>query len=254
LESELFGHERGAFAGADRQRIGRFELADSGTLFLDEIAEISLATQAKLLRVIQEHEFERVGGEKTIKIDVRVIAATNKDLKHEVDTHRFREDLFYRLNVVAIVLPPLRERKEDISLLAQHFLQRYTKEIGKRMGPLSPSVLKMLEDQPWPGNIRELENAIERAVLMTEGGTIEPKDINFTVSVAADHERGFRIPAGMHLDEIEKQAVLAALHMSGWVQKDAANILGISARVLNYKIKSHHITHPSWIRHKPPPQ
>lgn len=253
LESELFGHEKGAFTGADRQRIGRFELANSGTLFLDEIAEISLTTQAKLLRAIQERAFERVGGEKTITIDVRIIAATNKDLQTEVKAHRFRDDLFYRLNVVTVTLPALRERKEDIPLLAEHFAQYYAKELGKRIQPLAPSVLNALQDYPWPGNIRELENTMERAVLMAEGDTIKAKDISCAGPEPARSENDFTLPpGGMSLENIEKQAILAALDRTGWVQKDAATLLGVSARVLNYKIKGHHITHPTWLRHRPP--
>src|SRR5512140_1483728 len=169
LESELFGHEKGAFTGADKQRIGRFEQADGGTLFLDEIGDMSANTQAKILRVLQEHEFERLGGTRTLRTDVRVIAATNRPLQAMVASGQFREDLYYRLNVVSIDMPPLRERKEDIAALATFFLRKFSGELKKRTDGLSPDALKLLMRYNWPGNIRELENALERAVLLTEG-------------------------------------------------------------------------------------
>jgi transcriptional regulator with GAF, ATPase, and Fis domain len=168
LESELFGHEKGAFTGADRQRIGRFEQADGGTLFLDEIGDMSASTQAKILRVLQEHEFERLGGTRTIRVDVRLIAATNRDLSAMVAAGQFREDLYYRLNVVSVETPPLRERKEDILPLAMHFIRRYGSELKKRLDGLDNDAQKLLVRYNWPGNIRELENAIERAALLAE--------------------------------------------------------------------------------------
>jgi Nif-specific regulatory protein len=267
LESELFGHERGAFTGAERQRVGRFELANGGTLFLDEIGDMSLATQSKLLRVLQEQTFERVGGEKTLSVDVRLIAATNKYLETEVRERRFRDDLFYRLNVVAINLPPLRERREDILLLAKHFLARYARDLGKAVGEIDPSACQVLESYSWPGNIRELENTMERAVLMAEGPTVHANDLGvsaqgeFAHSVAAagtpillhaPPQGGSPRPRSKHLDEIEKNTILQVLAESNWVQKEAARLLGISPRVLNYKIKSHGITHASWLKHRPP--
>ncbi|MEW6681778.1 MAG: sigma-54 dependent transcriptional regulator [Nitrospirota bacterium] len=269
LESELFGHERGAFTGADRQRVGRFELANGGTLFLDEIGDMSLQTQAKLLRVLQEQTFERVGGEKTLTVDVRLIAATNKQLDAEVRERRFRDDLFYRLNVVMIDLPPLRERREDILLLARHFLDRYARDLGKPVGEIDPVACDLLENHSWPGNIRELENTIERAVLMAEGSSLRASDLglaSFGGSAMAPprDETRPRVsnqvpvhsgPADQHskrLDEIEKNTILRVLAENNWVQKDAARLLGISPRVLNYKIKSHGITHPSWLKHRPP--
>jgi Nif-specific regulatory protein len=268
LESELFGHERGAFTGADRQRVGRFELANGGTLFLDEIGDMSLQTQAKLLRVLQEQMFERVGGEKTLTVDVRLIAATNKHLDVEVRERRFRDDLFYRLNVVTIDLPPLRERREDILLLAKHFLDRYARDLGKPVGDLDPAACDLLENHSWPGNIRELENTIERAVLMAEGSALRAADLGLAPFGGAATDLSpdggpARAPiqgqtqgsaADLHskrLDEIEKNTILRVLAENNWVQKDAARLLGISPRVLNYKIKSHGITHPTWIRHKP---
>ena len=169
LESELFGHEKGAFTGADKQRIGRFEQADGGTLFLDEIGDMSANTQAKILRVLQEHEFERLGGTRTLRVDVRVITATNRNLPQMVAAGLFREDLYYRLNVVSIDMPPLRERKDDIQQLAMFFLRRFAGELKKRIDGLAPDALKLMMRYNWPGNIRELENAIERAVLLTEG-------------------------------------------------------------------------------------
>jgi Nif-specific regulatory protein len=271
LESELFGHERGAFTGAERQRIGRFELANGGTLFLDEIGDMSLPTQAKLLRVMQEQTFERVGGEKTISVDVRIIAATNKHLEQEARERRFREDLFYRLNVVTITLPPLRERAEDIPLLARHFLERYSRELGKPVVAIEPAANQVLERYCWPGNIRELENTIERAVLMAEGDTLRVHDLGMpshapqsapTTPLAAagrvqslenGSAPGSLGPAtgSRRLDDVEKKFILDALVDTNWVQKDAALILGVSPRVLNYKIKSHGITHPSWLKHRP---
>ena len=242
LESELFGHERGAFTGADRQRIGRFEQADGGSLFLDEVADMSLSTQAKILRVLQEHELERLGGTRTIRVDVRLIAATNRSLADMVAAGQFREDLYYRLNVVSIDVPPLRERKEDIPLLVQTFVQRYSGEIGKPLDGVRADALKLLTRYHWPGNIRELENTIERAVLLADGRLVTSDDLVIGTSDAATdgegHPTAVRIPpAGVPLEEIERQAVTEALRMCNWVQKDAAELLSISPRVINYKIK-----------------
>ena len=177
LESELFGHEKGAFTGADKQRIGRFEQADGGTLFLDEVGDMSANTQAKILRVLQEHEFERLGGTRTLRVDVRVITATNRNLPQMVAQGLFREDLYYRLNVVSIDMPPLRERKEDIQALATFFLRRFAGELKKRIDGLTPDAQKLLMRYNWPGNIRELENSIERAVLLTEGPLLTSNDL-----------------------------------------------------------------------------
>src|SRR5947199_5687779 len=187
LESELFGHEKGAFTGADKQRIGRFEQADGGTLFLDEIGDMSASTQAKILRVLQEHEFERLGGTRTLRVDVRLIAATNRDLPAMVQASQFREDLYYRLNVVSIEMPPLRERKDDIVPLAGTFLRRFAAELKKKIEGLDADAQKLLVRYNWPGNIRELENAIERAMLLSEGGSIAGVDLtlgtNLTTTV-----------------------------------------------------------------------
>ena len=242
LESELFGHEKGAFTGADKQRIGRFEQADGGTLFLDEIGDMSANTQGKILRVLQEHEFERLGGTRTLKVDVRLIAATNRDLSTMVESGTFREDLYYRLNVVMIEMPPLRERKEDIATLAGFFVRRFSGELKKKMDGLDPEALKLLMRYHWPGNIRELENAIERAMLLADGGQIASGDLRLgdTGAVGSPREAASIIkipPAGVPLVEIERLALIERLKMSNWVQKDAADLLGISPRVMNYKIK-----------------
>src|SRR5215210_8048655 len=243
LESELFGHEKGAFTSADKQRIGRFEQADGGTLFLDEIGDMSANTQAKILRVLQEHEFERLGGTRTLRVDVRVITATNRNLPQMVASGQFREDLYYRLNVVSIEMPPLRERKEDINQLAGFFLRRFAGELKKRIEGLSPDAVKLLMRYNWPGNIRELENAIERAVLLTEGPQLTSLDLSLgeltTGQPSGDASPVVKIPpTGIALEEIERQAIIEALKMSNWVQKDAAELLAISPRVMNYKIKT----------------
>jgi DNA-binding NtrC family response regulator len=243
LESELFGHEKGAFTGADRQRIGRFEQADGGTLFLDEIGDMSPSTQAKILRVLQEHEFERLGGTRTIRVDVRLIAATNRDLPAMVAAGGFREDLYYRLNVVSIQTPPLRERKEDILPLAMSFLRRFGNELKKHLEGLDPEAQKLLMRYNWPGNIRELENAIERAALLAEHAVVTADDLrlgDFSPGGQGARESPVvRIPpTGIPLEDIERQALTEALKMANWVQKDAADLLDISPRVMNYKIKT----------------
>ncbi len=243
LESELFGHEKGAFTGADKQRVGRFEQADGGTLFLDEVGDMSANTQAKILRVLQEHEFERLGGTRTLRVDVRVIAATNRNLPQMVANGQFREDLYYRLNVVSIDMPPLRERKDDIPQLALFFLKRFAGELKKRVEGLSPDAQKLLMRYNWPGNIRELENSIERAVLLTEGPALSSVDLRLgelsTTQSSGDASPVVKIPpTGIALEEIERQALVEALKMSNWVQKDAAELLSISPRVMNYKIKT----------------
>jgi len=243
LESELFGHEKGAFTGADKQRIGRFEQADGGTMFLDEVGDMSLSTQAKILRVLQEHEFERLGGTRTLKVDVRLIAAANRSLPAMVAAGQFREDLYYRLNVVSVEMPPLRERKEDIAPLSEFFVRRFSGELKKKIDGIAPDALKMLMRYNWPGNIRELQNALERAVLLTEGHVITTEDLRLgeVTSVGADPDsaRVVRVPpAGIALEEIERQALIESLKMCNWVQKDAAELLHVSPRVINYKIKT----------------
>jgi transcriptional regulator with GAF, ATPase, and Fis domain len=255
LESELFGHERGAFTGADRRRIGRFELANGGTLFLDEIGNMSLSTQAKVLRVLQEREFERLGGTATIKVDVRVIAATNTDLDVAMTEGLFREDLYYRLNVVTVLVPPLRERKEDIIPLAKHFIDEAAADLKKDVRGIDPGAVRLLKRHTWPGNIRELKNCLERAVLMCEQPFIRQEDLSIASEFgSADGESAaiqLRLPPnGIDLEELEKQAILEALRINNWVQKDAAKFLGISSRVMNYKVAKYEIKNPRWSKNK----
>jgi DNA-binding NtrC family response regulator len=254
LESELFGHEKGAFTGADKQRIGRFEQANFGTIFLDEIADMSASTQAKVLRVLQEQEFERVGGTKTIKVDVRVISASNKDLREEILTKRFRDDLYYRLNVVNICIPPLRERREDILPLAHYFLRRFAGELSKKVAGFSPEVEAMLRDYEWPGNIRELRNTLERSVLLSENEWIRAEDLSLHgldgKGPPKEADR-IRLPdGGIPLVEMEKKLILDALEKANWVQKEAAQYLGVSRRVMHYKIQKFGIRSPNWVKNK----
>src|SRR6187401_2225888 len=256
LESELFGHEKVAFTGADKQRIGRFEQADGGTLFLDEIGDMSPSTQAKILRVLQEHEFERLGGTRTLRVDVRLIAATNRDLPAMVQTGQFREDLYYRLNVVSIEMPPLRERKDDIVPLAGAFIRRFAGDLKKKVDGLELDAQKLLMRYNWPGNIRELENAIERAILLAEGRAISADDLRLgdqpTSCSSRDQLAIVKIPpTGIGLEDIERHALTEALKMSNWVLKDAAELLAISPRVMNYKIKTLNIEFPRGRRAAP---
>lgn len=251
FESELFGHDRGAFTGAEKLRIGRFEQGNGGTVFLDEITDVSLSTQAKLLRVLQEREFERLGSNRTIRVDVRIISATNRDLAKEIAEGRFREDLYYRLNVMSIKIPPLREREGDIELLADFFLHKYSMEMGKKMTRIEPAAMRLLKNHDWPGNIRELENEIERALIVAESNTITTADLSLPNRDTTGERGVVRIPpGGVKWDEVEKELILQALTMSGWVQKGAASLLGLSTRVLNYKIKQFGITRKSWIQNK----
>jgi two-component system response regulator AtoC len=259
LESELFGHEKGAFTGADKQRIGRFEQSDGGTLFLDEIGDMSASTQAKILRVLQEHEFERLGGTRTLRVDVRLIAATNRDLPAMVQAGHFREDLYYRLNVVSIEMPPLRERKDDIVPLANTFIRKFAAELKKKIDGLETDAQKLLMRYNWPGNIRELENTIERAMLLAEGRAIVGGDLRLGETPTAggsgrDQASIVKIPpTGIPLEDVERFALVEALKMSNWVQKDAAELLSISPRVMNYKIKTLGIEFPRGRRAQPPP-
>ena len=249
LESELFGHERGAFTHAVSMRKGRFELADGGTLFLDEVAEMSPALQVKLLRVLQEMEFERVGGNKTIKVDVRLVAATNRELKEEVEEGRFREDLYYRLNVVHLHIPPLRERREDIAPLATHFLRKYAKENARGEVRLSPEALKLLLHYSWPGNVRELENVMERAVILCNQHLITVNDLPGELAgepressrVNIDRFIPIQTPLPQALEQIEEQMIRRALEQSGQVQVRAAELLGITKSLLQYKLKKYQL-------------
>ncbi len=246
LESELFGHEKGAFTGAIAMKKGRFELADGGTLFLDEIGEIPASLQVKLLRVLQDMSFERVGGTRTIAGDVRLVAATNKDLKAEVEGHRFREDLYFRLNVVHIMLPPLRERAEDIPLLAAHFVKRYARDADRGEMTVSPEAMRFFCNYRWPGNVREFEHAIERAVLLSKGNKITmgdlPKDLmSFPdLEMPIDWQKLSNLPET--LDAIEKRLIEKALSLSNNVQSHAANLLGIPRANLQYRLKKHNLT------------
>jgi two-component system NtrC family response regulator len=245
LESELFGHERGAFTGAVARRIGRFEQADQGSIFLDEIGDFSPSLQMKLLRVLQEKEFERLGSNQTIRSDVRVIAATNRDLEQAIQKGTFREDLYYRLNVVTISLPPLRARKEDIPLLVEHFLKKYNRENKKNVASLSKEARDLLMRYEYPGNVRELENIVERAVVLCRGDTLTTQDLPLNLreseaEAALERERGTRrLPDT--LEEIERQLILKALERSGGVQTKAAEELGIGERVLRYKMKKYRL-------------
>ncbi|PIE05079.1 MAG: transcriptional regulator [Spirochaetales bacterium] len=235
LESELFGHEKGAFTGAAAQRKGRFELADGGTVFLDEIGEIDPSVQIKILRVLQERSFERVGGEKTIHVDVRIIAATNRDLKQEVDAGRFREDLYYRLNVVNIHLPALRERADDIPLLAARFLEDVARDNGKDVQGFEPKAAMALRSYSWPGNIRELRNVVESAVVMSRNKYITPEDLPPQVT-NRDDDGGVRIPLGLPMAEAEKIILRANLNALGGNKSRTAEVLGIGRKTLHRKI------------------
>ncbi len=241
LESELFGHERGSFTGAVAQKKGKFELADGGTLFLDEIGDISPKLQVDLLRVLQERRFFRVGGTSEIAVDVRVIAATHRDLVTEVREGRFRDDLFYRLNVINIRIPPLRERIEDVPLLAQEFLDRLAHELGREVSGLSEEALRLLMDHDWPGNVRELENAVERALVTCKSGVLDASDFAFLSRPKLPAAAGRGLPAGLTLQELEKEYIAATLVRLQGNVKGAAEALGIDRSTLYEKIKSYEI-------------
>jgi len=235
LESELFGHVKGAFTGATANRRGRFALADGGTLFLDEIGTLGLPVQAKLLRVLQEREFEPVGSERTESVDVRVIAATNRDLRAMVGEGRFQEDLFYRLSVIPIELPPLRERPEDIPLLVEHFLQKHAQRVGRHIDGIEPAALERLSAYRWPGNVRELENAVERAVVLAAGTVIDAASISMVEPPAGAAAAGLpSVRLHANVEWAEQESVRQALRQAGGVKKDAAELLGISQRALSY--------------------
>lgn len=249
LESELFGHERGAFTHAVRTRIGRFEQADGGTIFLDEIADMSPGLQVKILRVLQDRAFERIGGTKTIRVDIRVIAATNQDLEALVRQGRFREDLFYRLNVIPIRVPPLRERPSDIPLLASHFLREFSRRKKKPLKRLSPEVLDLLQRYPWPGNVRELENLMERLVILSEGQLVEVRDLperfRTPLPVAGPPELADFPEHGVNLtravQDYERRLILQALEKSNWVKSRAAKLLHLNRTTLIEKMKKQKI-------------
>ena len=235
LESELFGHEKGAFTGAIARKKGRFELADGGTLFLDEIGEIDLSTQVKLLRVLQERQFERVGGEETLTVDVRVVAATNRNLAEEVKKGNFREDLYFRLNVVHIEVPPLRERKEDIPLLISHFLETLSSKNNRKVDSISAQARKALFAYSWPGNIRELQNAIEAGVVMCHGRTIELEDLPEQIK-SIDNEDILSVKLGSSLEEVEKELITRTISFCGGNKTKAATVLGIGRKTLHRKL------------------
>ncbi|MBU1151112.1 MAG: sigma-54 dependent transcriptional regulator [Proteobacteria bacterium] len=241
LESELFGHEKGAFTGATARRIGRFEEADGGTLFLDEIGELSPQVQVKLLRFLQEHEFQRLGGNQTLRTDVRVISATNRDLEQRVKEGAFREDLFYRLNVVMMSIPPLRERKEDIPVLIDHFLKRYAEENRKGIDGLSREAQDLLLKYDYPGNVRELENIIERAVVIAREDVISVEDLPFREGMeeALEGRRAEESLLRGSIEELEKKLIVEAMEKAGDHQTRAAELLGISERMLRYKLKKY---------------
>jgi len=236
LESELFGHEKGSFTGAAAQRKGRFEMSDGGTIFLDEIGEINPSVQIKILRVLQEREFERVGGSQPISIDTRIIAATNRDLKSEIAKGNFREDLYYRLNVVNIHIPPLRERKEDIPLLASAFLKEFSEENGKSIEGIDNKAAMALYNYSWPGNIRELRNCIESAVVLSKGHFIMPQDLPPDISASADDQSSIRIPMGTTMAESEKIIIRSTLNFTGGNKSRTAEVLGIGRKTLHRKI------------------
>ncbi|MCC7009242.1 MAG: sigma-54-dependent Fis family transcriptional regulator [Acidobacteria bacterium] len=241
IESELFGHVRGAFTGAVGNKKGRFALADGGTIFLDEIGVIAPSAQAKLLRVLQEREFEPLGSERTVQVDVRVIAATNRDLRQMTADGRFQEDLYYRLNVIPIALPPLRDRREDIPLLVEHFIQRHALRAGKRIEGISPEAMNALVNAPWPGNVRELENAVERAVVLAPQPVIQVRDVSL-LSAAASAQAGLpSLILKQNLDWAERETVRRALEQARGVKKDAAELMGISQRAMSYYVAKHRL-------------
>ncbi len=243
LESELFGHEKGAFTGAHRLKEGRFLQADGGSLFLDEVSEMSLGMQVKLLRALQEREITRVGGEEVIKVDVRIIAATNKDLMQEVESERFREDLYYRLNVVTLSVPLLRERKEDIPLLAQHFLSTFAEKNRKQIKGFTPQAMDQLLKYDWPGNVRELMNAVERAVVLSRSEYLDEQDLPLIIKDAlSDGEKSpsrDALPADLPLEDVEKATILKTLESTDGNKSEAARRLGITRKTLHKKLKKY---------------
>jgi DNA-binding NtrC family response regulator len=236
IESELFGYERGAFTGADQRRMGNFELAHNGTLFLDEIGELPLELQSKFLRVLEERKIRRLGGRGEVEVDVRVICATNRDLKEEIRRGRFREDLYFRLHVFTIVLPTLKERREDIPLLVHHFIEKFNGETGKRVQGVSPAALGMLQGYAWPGNIRELRNTVERAMILVDGDVIGDEHLPPDMQTSRPEAATLRVPLGIPLDKVEKEYILASLQKNGGNKARTAEILGISEKTLYNKL------------------
>jgi DNA-binding NtrC family response regulator len=245
LESELFGHERGAFTGADRQKRGLLESADGGTVFLDEIGEMVPLLQAKLLRFLEEKTFKRVGGASDIKVDVRVVAATNRSLQEEVKKGKFREDLFYRLNVMAVPLPPLRERPGDIPLLIDHYVDQFNVEFRKRITGVTKAALAALESYAWPGNVRELRNAVERAMLLAEATELDESHFPMLTAIDPELSSGMGLPAGgLNLEALERSLVVQALERAGWNQTKAATLLGLNRDQIRYRIEKFGLEKP----------
>jgi DNA-binding NtrC family response regulator len=241
LESELFGHVRGAFTGATMSKRGKFALADGGSIFLDEIGTMSPAVQSKLLRVLQEREFEPLGAERTQRVDVRVIAATNRDLKQMVSDTRFQEDLYYRLNVIPIEIPPLRERREDIPVLVDHFVEKHRQRTGKKIDRMDDGVIAALERYEWPGNVRELENTIERAVVLTTGPVITASAISLVGATSASSSGLPSMRLHQNIEWVERETIRRALEQAGGIKKDAAELMGISQRALSYYLAKYRI-------------
>jgi transcriptional regulator with PAS, ATPase and Fis domain len=241
LESEIFGHEKGSFTGASSQRKGKFEMADGGTLFLDEIGDISSKLQMDLLRVLQERKFYRVGGTEEIEVDVRVIAATNVDLDRAVREGKFRDDLFYRLNVININIPPLRERREDIPILAYSFVERLSHELGRKVDGISEGALRILLDHEWPGNVRELENTIERAIVTCKTTMLTDEDVAFLVPVADQGKASWNVPSNITLEEAERHIITATVQRTHGNIKEAASILGIDRSTLYDRLKKYNV-------------
>jgi DNA-binding NtrC family response regulator len=248
LESELFGHEKGSFTGAHVQKKGLFEIADRGTLFLDEIGDLSISMQAKLLRALQEKEIMRVGGTRPIKVDVRVIAATNRDLEAMVKDSRFREDLYYRLNIIPITIPPLRGRRDDIPPLIEHFVAKHRQESNRHIKGLTASARTLIMDYNWPGNVRQLESAIERAILLCEGDEIEVEDLPVEIRQQATPATAFNFklpPEGISFDEVEKSLIIQAMEQTNWNITRAAKLLDLSFRTLQYRLEKFGIKKPA---------
>ena len=241
----MFGHEQGAFTGATQRKLGKFEAAHQGTLMLDEIGEMTPAIQAKFLRVLEGHSFERVGGSESVKVDVRVIAATNRDLERDVVEGRFRRDLYFRLRVLEIVVPPLRDRTDDIAELAAYFLQKFNAETGRKIRGFTPAAMDLMRKYRWPGNIRELKNVVERAVVLIRGDHIEPDDLTLSqISAPGDSADMAPPPAQFRpisLDEMERQHILATLVATGWNKSQAAHLLGIERSTLDRKIRRYEL-------------
>lgn len=247
MESELFGHEKGAFTGADSRELGIFEAANGGTVFLDEIGEMSVAMQAKLLRTIQTKEIRRLGGKVNIPVDVRIVSATNRDLEAEIKRGGFREDLYYRLNVIRITLPPLRERGSDIAALADFFVNKYGSQGGSSVRGIAKPALKLIMDYSWPGNVRQLESVIERGALMAESDLIQPEDLPAEISEGISRAGGLPFelpPEGIQFDELERNLIIKAMERAGWVIAKAAPLLGMSYKTLQYRLEKFGILKP----------